>query len=60
MVSPAVCTSHGPGYKDVTDVMAPCDDKVNQVPVFGSGMHSGGFVDLWLFVERIHNGQLFF
>ena len=58
MVSPAVCASHGSGYQDVANVTAPSDDEVDQVSVFGLGMHSGCFMDLWLFEERIHNGQL--
>ena len=60
VVSPAVCASHSPGYQDVADVTAPCDDEVDQVPVFGLGMHSCCFMDLWLFEECIRNGQLLF
>ena len=41
VVSPAVCASHGPGYEDVADVTALCDDKVGEVSVFGMEMHPG-------------------
>ena len=46
VVCPAICTSHDPGYQNIADVTVLCDNEVDPVPMFGSGVNPGGFVDL--------------
>jgi len=39
MISPALCTAHGPGKKYIAAVTASNNDVVKEMPVFRSGMH---------------------
>ena len=58
-VCPAVCASHGPGYQNVADITVPCDNEVNQVPMFESGGASRWLCGSLDAQKCVCNGHLF-
>ena len=59
MVSPAVCTSHCPGVKNLTKVLVPGDDVVEQVPMLRSWVHPSDLVSILVFENRVGDYQAF-
>ena len=44
MISGALCPTHSSSNLHLIQVMAPANDVVNEVPVFGPGMHPRSLV----------------
>ena len=57
MISEALCPTHGLSNLHFIQVMAPDNDVVNEVPVFGPGMHSRSLVHVTELEESVCDGK---
>ena len=57
MISGALCSTHGSSNLHFIQVTAPDNDVVNEVPVFGPGMHPRGLVHVTVLEESACDGK---
>ena len=57
MISAALCPTHGMSNLLFIHVTAPDNDIVNEVPVFGPGMHPRSLVHVTLLEESVCDGK---
>ena len=57
MISGALCPTHGSSNLHFIQVTAPDNDVVNEVSVFGPGMHPRSFVHIMEFEECVYDGK---
>ena len=57
MISGALCPTHGSSNLHFIQVMAPDNDVVNEVPVFGPGMHPRSLVHVTEYEEGVCDGK---
>ena len=57
MISRALCPTHGSSNLHLIQVTAPDNDVVNEVPVFGPGMHPKSLVHVTEFEESVCDGK---
>lgn len=55
---PTLSTTHGLGNHCILPVSLPGDDIINEMPMFGSRVHPGGFVAVGLTKYRVGDQQL--
>ena len=57
MISGTLCPTHGSSNLHFIQVMAPDNDVVNEVPVFGPGMHPNSLVHVTELEEGFCDGK---
>ena len=57
MISGALCPTHSSSNLHFIQVTAPDNDVVNEVPVFGPGMHPRSLVDVSDLEEGVYDGK---
>ena len=57
MISGALCPTHGSSNLHLIQVTVPDNDVVNEVPVFGPGMHPKSLVHVTEFEESVCDGK---
>ena len=57
MISGALCPTHGSSNLHIIQVTAPDIDVVNEVPVFGPGMHPRSLVNVTVLEESVCDGN---
>ena len=57
MISGALCPTHGPSNLHFIQVTAPDNDVVNEVPVFGPGIHPRSLVHVTELEESVCDGK---
>ena len=57
MISGALCPTHGSSNLHFIQVTAPDNDVVDEVPVFGPGMHPGSHVHVTELKEGVCDGK---
>ena len=60
MISGAFCPTHGSSNLHFIKVTAPNNDVVNEVPVFGPGMHPRSLVHVTVLEESVCDGKIQF
>ena len=60
MISGALCPTHGSSNLYIIQVTAPDNDVVNDVPVFGLGMHPRSLVHVTELEESVCDGNIKF
>ena len=57
VISGALCPTHGSSNLHFTQVTAPDNDVVNEVPVFGPGMHPRSLVNATELEKSVYDGK---